>query len=210
MNGMMNRNMNRMTFKICGLTRPCDVLAAVQAGAAFCGFVNVPNSPRYVTLEEIRTLLALLPPSVGGVCVVRDASLESVQALIDSVHPLAVQLHGNETPEFAQSLHGAEVWKAFHLRNLQDAARAAEFPAARIIADSASGGSGQTCDWPLVAALVRQSPVPVFVAGGITPQNAAHARKITGAAGVDLASGVESAPGIKSELLLKSLQESLH
>lgn len=199
--------MSRMTFKICGLTRPCDVLAAVRAGAAFCGFVNVPTTPRYVTLEEIRGLIALLPPSVGGVCVVRDASLETVQALIDSVHPRAVQLHGNETPEFAQSLRGTEVWKAFHLRNPQDVARAAEFPAARIIADAASGGSGQTCDWSLVSALVRHSPVPVFVAGGITPQNAALALKITGAAGVDLASGVESAPGIKSESLLKSLQK---
>ena len=189
----------RYEIKICGLTRREDVLAAAEAGADYVGFVLVPSSKRYVAPERLAELTKDLPAHVRKVGVFADASLENILASVKAGALDIVQLHGNEAPEYAEQLksEGLRVWKAAHLRQEADVDFYADYPAERIVADAAEGGSGKRSSWELAAKLARRKCV--MLAGGITPENASEALEKVNPAGLDLASGVEEAPGIKSK-----------
>ncbi|MDO4569856.1 MAG: phosphoribosylanthranilate isomerase [Planctomycetia bacterium] len=197
-------------IKICGLTRAEDVLLAARAGASFVGFVHVPTSPRFVSKEQIKSLFESVPDSIKKVCVVQNLPLDDAKQLVRTLRPDVIQLHGSESPDYARALaEGCQtvVWKALHLRSSADVAAAADFPADRIVADAAQGGSGQTCDWTLVRELAHKKDV--MLAGGINPSNARDALRDTNARGLDICSGVESAPGIKSIEKIAAFFESL-
>ncbi len=193
----------RRYLKICGLTRAEDVAAAAAAGVTHVDFVLVPGSARAVSLAEAAVLAAAAPPGVKTVCVLRNPSPAEVAEVISAVKPDVVQLHGDESPALARSITGAEVWKAVVLRTLADVERAADFPAAVLVADSGEGGSGVCGDWRLVTALARRRAV--LVAGGITPENAVRALRVTGAAGVDTSGGVEEKRRCKSRVKIDDL-----
>lgn len=179
--------------KICGLTRPADVIMAAEAGADYLGFVLIPSSPRFTRPE----LLRCAPPGVKTVCVVAGMTAFEINDLIEQFGPDVIQLHGGEPPETARAIRGAEVWRAFHLASGREVEEAAAYPAARIVADAARGGSGTACDWQWPRLLAERKSV--MLAGGITAENAIRAAACGKIAGLDVASGSEILPGIKSK-----------
>ena len=193
-----------MLLKICGITRTEDMAAAERAGADYTGMILVPGTPRFVPLERIPALMAA--NRCKKVFVVRDMPLHEINALIGEFHPDAVQLHGNESAEYARSVAGTEVWKAINLNSEAALAEAEQFPCAMIVADS-GGGTGRPCRWDLAARLA--SVRPVFLGGGITPDNVCGAVAQVHPAGIDVSSGVESAPGVKDPVLIQTLAERI-
>ncbi len=193
-----------MLLKICGITRPEDMAAAELAGAAYTGMILVPGTPRFVPRDRIPVLMAAA--RTKKVFVVRDMLLNELNALIAEFHPDAIQLHGNESADYARSVTGTEVWKAFNLNSENVLAEADAFPCAVVVADS-GGGTGHPCRWDLAARLA--SARPVFLGGGITPDNVRNAINQVHPAGIDVSSGVESTPGIKDHLLIQKLAERI-
>ena len=193
-----------MLLKICGITRPEDMAAAEQAGATYTGMILVPGTPRFVPRERIPALMAAA--RCKKVFVVRDMPLDELNNLITEFRPDAVQLHGNESADYARSVVGAEVWKAFNLNSETVLAEAEAFPCSMVVADS-GGGTGHPCRWDLAARLA--SVRSVFLGGGITPDNVREAINQVHPAGIDVSSGVESAPGVKDRLLIQKLAERI-
>ena len=190
-----------MMLKICGMTRLEDVRYAASAGVDFIGAIIVPGSKRQITPEQAATLFSAAPPA-KSVLVVRDMELEQLQALVDTLHPYAVQLHGSEPPEYAKALTGAHIWKACNLKDEDSLNQILDYPAEMLVADS-GGGTGRTCDWTLAAKLARHRPI--FLAGGITLDNIQEAIAAVQPAGIDIAGGAECAPGIKDHDKIRQL-----
>lgn len=186
-------------IKICGIRTVKDALAAMEAGADLIGFNFYPKSPRYVEVGMCRNIMAVVRryPRVTCVGVFVNASLAEIRATIDTLGLNLVQLHGDETPELLRSLNG-QAYKAF--RGIP-----ADIPgyerqdAPMFLVDAAVkglyGGSGVTADWTGAAELAKK--YPLLLAGGLTPENVADAVRRVKPWGVDVASGVESAPGEK-------------
>ena len=193
-----------MLLKLCGITRPEDMAAAERAGAAYTGMILVPGTPRFVPRDRIPVLMAAA--RTKKVFVVRDMPLGELNDLIAEFSPDAVQLHGNESADYARSVTGTEVWKAVNLNSEATLAEAEAFPCATVVADS-GGGTGRPCRWDLAARLA--SARPVFLGGGITPDNVRNAINQVHPAGIDVSSGVESTPGIKDHLLIQKLAERI-
>ena len=196
-----------MIVKICGITRLEDAEAAVAAGASAIGFIFWPNSPRFVEPHRARKIAAALPPFVTAVGVFVNQPLDYVNGVARLVGVGAVQLHGDETPEFAASVAapvikalsvGADVrvWRS-RVRLLLDV----HDPVAR-------GGTGRTIDWAAAADLAAQRDI--LLAGGLTPDNVADAVARVRPFGIDVSSGVERAPGIKDHQRLRALFEAMH
>ncbi|MBS0856532.1 MULTISPECIES: bifunctional indole-3-glycerol-phosphate synthase TrpC/phosphoribosylanthranilate isomerase TrpF [unclassified Tatumella] len=180
--------------KVCGLTRSEDAAAAWQAGAVYGGIIFAQGSPRQVSLRQAEEIVAAAPLKFVGVF--RDQPAEEVAGIASHLRLSAVQLHGSESAEFIAALRQQlpsqiAIWKAFsisdHLpeRNLPDTDR--------YLFDNGNGGSGQRFDWSL---LQGQDLHNVMLAGGLNAENCAEAA-LTGCAGLDFNSGVETAPGIK-------------
>ncbi len=186
--------------KICGLTRPADARAAVVAGADLLGLNFWPGSKRCVDLERARELAAAAraagPVAVVGVFVNADpAEVASVRSkvLLDYV-----QLHGDEPPEHCAAL-GGRVIKAFAPTAASELPKLAAYRCDMVLLDALCtgyGGSGRTGDWQLAQSAVAAGH-RVLLAGGLQPDNVAAAIAAVAPWGVDVASGVESAPGIK-------------
>ena len=190
-----------MLLKICGITREEDAWCAASCGADFIGAIHVESSKRFVTIEEAKRIFAAAK-SAKAILVVRDMELEKLQAIIDDVHPYAVQLHGCESADYAVRLKNVKIWKAFNVNMLNNLQEAVDFPADMIVADS-GGGMGKPCDWTRAAELARHRSI--FLAGGITPENVSEAITAVHPVGIDVAGGVESAPGIKDHEKIKKL-----
>ena len=193
-----------MLLKLCGITRPEDMAVAERAGADYVGMILVPGTPRFVPRERIPVLMAAV--HCKKVFVVRDLPLGELNALIAEFRPDAVQLHGNESADYAQAVTGTDVWKAFNLNSEAALAEAEAFPCSMVVADS-GGGTGHPCRWDLAARLA--SVRPVLLGGGITPDNVREAIAQVRPAGIDVSSGVESAPGIKDHTLIQKLAERI-
>ena len=193
-----------MFLKICGITRTEDMASAEQAGADYVGMILVPGTPRFVPRGRIPVLMAAA--RCKKVFVVRDMPLSELNALIAEFRPDAVQLHGNESADYARAVTGAAVWKAFNLNSEAALAEAEAFPCSIVVADS-GGGTGRPCRWDLAARLA--SVRPVFLGGGITPDNVREAVARVRPAGIDVSSGVESVPGVKDRNLIRKLAERI-
>lgn len=193
--------------KICGLRTPADVEAAAAAGAGYVGLVFFPRSPRHLELPAARDLALAAPVGLAKVGLVVDADDATLQAITDAVPLDMLQLHGRESPARVAAVKarfGLPVMKAVGVAEAADLAAIAEYEAVadQILVDAKArkgaalpGGNGLAFDWRLIAG--RQWQRPWMLAGGLTPGNVAEAVRLTGAAQVDVSSGVESAPGVK-------------
>ncbi|MCR9111134.1 phosphoribosylanthranilate isomerase [Marivita sp. XM-24bin2] len=204
--------------KICGLTRPEDVSAAAEAGAAYAGFVFFPKSPRNVTIETARDLAVDVPVGVAKVALVVNADDALLDAITGAVPIDIVQLHGAETPERVAEIRartGLPVMKAVGVADAEDVAALDlyEEVADQILVDAKPpknaelpGGNGVAFDWRLISA--RRWSKPWMLAGGLIPDNVAEAIALTGAKQVDVSSGVEASPGIKDAGLVRDFIEA--
>ena len=191
-------------IKICGLTRPQDAQAAAELGADAVGLVFYAKSKRCVDAAQAAEIVATLPPEVAKVALFVNESAEQICRILGTVPIDIVQFHGDEAPEFCRQF-GKPYWKAVRVQSAQDIAEAAEryADAAALLLDAhiegQYGGTGQVFDWRLLPATM---PLPWILSGGLNPGNVAAAVRQTGAAWVDVSSGVEQAPGIKNRDLM--------
>jgi phosphoribosylanthranilate isomerase len=184
--------------KICGITNLDDALAAAEAGADALGFIFVPGTPRYVTVEQAKDIVACLPPFVTRVGVFANQSLSSVLAIMNSVPLDLVQLHGDESPEYCAAL-GDRAIKSLRVKDGSSLAEMASYRACAYLLDTYMpdrlGGTGATFDWELAREAAQYGPV--ILAGGLGPDNVAQAIRVARPAAVDTSSGVEASPGRK-------------
>ena len=208
--------------KICGLSTPEGVTAALEGGAAFLGFVFFERSPRNLTPEAAARLVAPLRNRRGPVrtvAVTVDPDDALVDRLMATLKPDLIQVHGKETPsrvrEIAQR-SGAGVIKAFSVSSSADVQQAGAFDGvvehlmfdARPIEGSVlPGGTGARFDWSLLAG--RRFSRPHFLAGGLDPWNVGEAIKVSGAPLVDVSSGVERGPGLKDPALITAFLDAV-
>lgn len=204
--------------KICGLTTPTTRDAAIQARATHLGFVFFPPSPRHLAHEQAAALAAPVPAHIARVGVFVDADDAALEAAIAAAHLTVLQLHGDETP--ARTAHvrarfGLETWKAVPVRTAQDIAATAAYKGAadRLLLDAKApegaplpGGNGLRFDWAILA--VTRPPMPWGLSGGLTAATVADAARSTNAPLVDVSSGVETAPGVKSVDLIRQFIEA--
>jgi len=198
--------------KICGLTTPETLDAALAGGAAFVGAVVFPKSPRHLAPLHAATLFERARGKAKIVAVTVDADDALLTEIALILKPDLIQLHGSETParaERVRTLTGAGIVKALPVRAHEDFAEAEAwepfvdhlmFDAKPPGRSEPSGGVGARFDWTLLAG--RAFRRPWFVAGGLTPDNVAQAIRVSGAPMVDVSSGVESAPGVKDPALI--------
>jgi len=183
-------------IKICGITNLDDALAACRMGADALGFVLAP-SPRQVSPEQARAIIAALPPLVNTVGVFVDATPVEVSELRRFCGLDWVQLHGDENEDYAAAL-GRRVIKALRV-SVERIPDAAAYPGCPLLLDTyhpqAVGGTGQSFDWSLAQAVARQRPI--ILAGGLTPDNVSRAIKQVQPFAVDVSSGVEKQKGVK-------------
>lgn len=211
--------MSGVLVKICGLSTPDTVAAAVEAGADWLGFVLVPVSPRFVTAEAAAVLAAPVRGRAKVAVLLVAPDDDAVDAALAAVRPDAVQLHGSETPERVAALKAriaqAEVWKALPVETAGDLDAAAAYGVAdRLLLDAKppagadrTGGHGAAFDWSLLAD--RSLDRPWFLAGGLTPANVAAALHTTGAVAADVSSGVERERGVKDAALVRRFVQAV-
>ncbi len=193
--------------KICGLRTVADVEAVARAGAAYFGLNFFPSSPRFVSLPLARELALAAPTGLAKVALVVDADDATLDAIVAAVPLDMLQLHGHESPERVAQVrarYGLPVMKVLGVADEADLGPLMEYSLAadQIMIDAKApkgavlpGGNGVTFDWRLLVG--RKWLRPWMLAGGLTPANVAEAVRLTGARQVDVASGVESAPGVK-------------
>jgi phosphoribosylanthranilate isomerase len=194
--------------KICGLKTLADLEAVATAGAAYAGLNFFPRSPRCVTLDEARALALAAPEGLCKVALTVDADDATLDAIVAEVPLDMLQLHGHESPARVAELklrHGLPVMKVIGVAEEADLALILDHSlvADQIMIDAKApkgavlpGGNGLAFDWRLLVG--RRWLRPWMLAGGLTAQNVAEAIRLTGARQVDVASGVESAPGVKN------------
>ncbi len=198
-----------MFVKICGITRVEDARAALEEGATALGFVFWPQSPRYVDPERARSIVAALPPAVVAVGVFVNQPADQVNRVAERVGLRVIQLHGDETPSFATAMN-RPVMKALSLAN--GSSEAESWPEDVILLVDADdvdrrGGTGRKANWAAAAALAARRRI--VLAGGLTPENVRQAIARVRPFGIDVSSGVESAPGIKDGDKLAALFEAV-
>ncbi len=215
-------------IKFCGLSTPETVAAAVGAGAGWLGFVFFPRSPRHLEPAQAAALIADVPPGVGRVAVLVDAD----DALIDAVLGAGIdtlQLHGRETPERIAAVKartGRQVWAARGVATRADiaAAIAGAGPADKLLLDAKPpaggapselpggvsmlpGGNGVAFDWRLMLGV--QPPLPWGLSGGLDVGNVGAALAVLKPAFVDVSSGIEESPGVKSVAKIRAFADAV-
>lgn len=187
-------------IKFCGLTRAEDVRLAVELGADYIGLVFAPRSPRRLLLGQARMLRELVPEEIGVVTLVMDNPRNEIDQIIESLQPDLLQFHGAEDDAFAGSFP-RPFWKAIAMGGQDGGAFAslAAYPSASgFLFDGhgagEQGGSGQRFDWRQMPAV---SDRPCLLAGGLSPDNVGLALRTARPWGVDVSSGIETAPGEK-------------
>ncbi len=208
-----------LTVKICGLRTPETLHAAIEAGADWVGFVFFPKSPRHVSLDEARALGPLVAGRAQKVALLVDAPDAMIADVIAALQPDFLQLHGHETPERVGKIKqrfGVPLIKAVGIAGQDDLiqARAYERVVDWMLYDAKPpkqavlpGGNGVSFDWTLLKEAGKQHHF--MLSGGLDADNVANALAITGAAGVDVSSGVESAPGIKDTKRIKAFMAAV-
>ncbi len=198
-------------IKICGLTTPDAVDAAVDAGATHIGLVHFEASPRHLSLADAAKLRQRVPKEVKVVLLTVNMEPKPTAEALQEVQPDVLQLHGKETPEWLgliKSNSQIEVWKAVGVKDRASLEKAERFKDAahRMLYDAAAGvlpgGNGLLLDWRLL--MNYRHIMPWGLAGGLNPGNVADAIRYTGAELVDASSGVESAPGVKDTAKIRA------
>lgn len=201
--------MSRLKVKVCGMTRVADALLASELGATAVGLVFWKESPRCVRTETARAIVEALPREVTPVGVFVDPDIRTVEDTVEEVGLRAVQMHGNESAGFCVDLSrrtGVDVLKAVSLRGPTSVDRAVALPESLTVLLDAhdpvkKGGTGRQVDWSLAAAVASQRRV--YLAGGLSPANLVEAVTAVRPYGVDVSSGLETAPGLKDAGLME-------
>jgi phosphoribosylanthranilate isomerase len=185
--------------KICGITNLPDAMCAVEAGADAIGMVFCDASPRCVTPSAAAEIVRALPPFVVKVGVVVNAASDVVNRCVSECGLNMLQFHGDEDPDFCRQF-GLMSMKAFRIRDGSSLQALPQYRTDAWLLDAFTpgklGGTGETFNWDL-AVQAREMGRPIFLAGGLTPENIAAAIKKVRPYGVDVSSGVEAAPGKK-------------
>jgi phosphoribosylanthranilate isomerase len=195
-----------MLIKICGIKRADDARAAVEEGASAIGIIFWPGSPRVATLAEAETVVAAVPAGVMTVGVFVDPTRVELDTVMARVPLAAVQLHGNESPAFVDSLP----WQVIKALSVPDAGPLPDltpWTGVRVLIDAHDpvrrGGTGRLVDWARAAALAATRPV--ILAGGLRPDTVGEAIARVRPSGIDVSSGVEASPGVKDRAKLRAL-----
>lgn len=189
--------------KICGITNLHDALAAVDAGADALGFNFWPRSPRYISPANAREITNHLPPTVLKVGVFVNGDVKFVLDTFSEAGLGAVQLHGDETPDYCKHLAGRYVIKAFGATDKFDWSAVSRYDVQAIMLDSKDevlrGGTGRVFDWSVAQREGQSVKSPaLFLAGGLSPENVAEAIASVGPYAVDACSSLELSPGKKN------------
>jgi phosphoribosylanthranilate isomerase len=203
-----------LDIKICGLSTPETVAAALDAGASHVGFIFFPKSPRNVLPELAGQLRQAAIGRAKAVAVTVDASDEQLDAIVSGMQPDMLQLHGKETPERVAQVkarYGLAVIKALSVSTADDLAAVQTYRgvADKMLLDAKApkgselpGGNGVTFDWTLLNGL--DADVDYMLSGGLNAGNVGAALKIANPPGLDISSGVESAPGVKDVAMIRA------
>lgn len=209
----------RTRAKICGITRPQDIQAAVQAGVDAIGFVFYKPSPRYVTIELAQQLAQLIPPYINIVGLFVNASAQDIAQVLEQVPLDIIQFHGDETAQQCQQIaqYNKRRWyKAIQIKpdaknsdiitTIQQYQQAG---ASAMLLDAwhpeLKGGTGHSFDWSQFPKL----DIALILAGGLKPENIEDAIQTTQAYAVDVSGGVESAKGIKDQQLVERFMQGV-
>jgi phosphoribosylanthranilate isomerase len=202
-----------VVVKICGIKTSSILDAAIDAGADMVGFMHFTRSPRHVSIEDLATLIGEARGRIQT-CVVLVNPDNSCVAEVAALGPDWIQLHGPESPHRVEAIRaeaGVEIMKAVPIGSADDVSHVPQFAevADRILLDAKPpkgadrpGGLGHTFDWNLLKAL--DPSIPFMLSGGLTPDTVADAIKTLRPFGVDVSSGVESAPGVKDKRLVEA------
>lgn len=197
-------------IKICGITNLADAQTVIEAGADALGFIFFEKSPRYLSIEKAAEISRQLP-ALMRVGIFVNAPAEFILRAISEVGLTMLQFHGDEPPEFCAQF-GLMNMKAFRIRDEQSLAAIPNYQTAAYLLDAFSattlGGSGEKFNWDL-AIEAQKFGKPIFLAGGLTPENVADAVKKVQPFGVDVSSGVESAPGKKDATKVRAFIEAV-
>lgn len=202
----------RTRVKICGITRPEDAQAAVNAGADAIGLVFYAPSPRAVTLEQAQNIAAVVPPFVTITALFVNPTHAEVQKVLDSVRIDLIQFHGDEDEHFCEQFNTSYI-KAIRVRQAQDVvAHSLRFPSAlAFLLDSykpgVPGGTGESFDWSLIP---EQTSKPIILAGGLTVDNVAVAIQQVQPFAIDLSGGVEAEKGIKDASKIEAFMNEVY
>ena len=203
-----------VAVKICGITGSAAIDAALSAGATYGGLVFHPDSPRFVSLEQAQALAGQMRGRLKIVALIADMDDAKIEALVRTVRPDFLQLHGSESVARTAEIRarfGLPVIKALPVAEASDLDIAADFEkvADMLMFDARppkgalrGGGHGAAFDWKLLQN--RRFIKPWFLAGGLMPENVARAVELSGAEQVDVSSGVESAPGVKDAARIRA------
>ena len=206
-----------LVIKICGIKTPDMLETVIAGGADMVGFMHFQRSPRHASVEQIADLISQARGRIDTSVVLVNPD-NSCVAEIAALGPDWIQLHGPETPHRVEAIRaeaGVEIMKALPIGSAEDVAHVADFieVADRILVDAKPpkgadrpGGLGETFDWSLLKAL--DPSVPFMLSGGLTPQTVADAIRTVRPFGVDVSSGVESAPGVKDKRLIEAFMRN--
>ncbi len=205
--------MKRVRVKICGITLIEQATAIAALNVDALGFILYKNSPRYIKPAKIRPIISALPPFVKTVGVFVNESIDNlIKIMLLSGLDLA-QLSGDESPDYCRQLTEKSInWiRSFRIRDSADLEQTALFQTNFILldawSDDAFGGTGKTFDWEMIDKLPNR--FEIILAGGINIDNVTNAIKTVQPYGIDISSGVEEAPGIKSIEMVKALLEQI-
>ncbi len=206
-------------IKICGLKTEAAIEAAIDSGATQCGFIFFAKSPRHVEISQAATLRQAIAGRAALVAVTVDAEDGYLDEIVGAVKPDLLQLHGSETPGRVAEIkarYGLAVMKAFAIREAGDLNKIAPYRgiADRLLFDAkppkdsdVPGGHGVAFDWQVLESL--DPDLEYMLSGGINAANVAEALARTRPAGLDISSGVESAPGVKDTALIAAFFKAL-
>ncbi len=194
--------------KICGITTLKDGIEAANLGASALGFVFYKKSPRFIEAEKAAQIISKLPPFIKTVGLFVNPSAEEIQALLDICPIDILQLHGEESPAFCSKMP-RKVIKAFRIKGSETFDEIKKYNVQGILLDAyqkgTHGGTGKTFNWDIIPKELSN----VILAGGLSEENIRRAIKAVKPYAVDLSSGVETKPGIKSSTKLRSFFSEL-
>jgi Phosphoribosylanthranilate isomerase len=194
-------------IKICGITNEEDALCAAKCGAAALGFIFYPPSGRYISPEQARQIINILPQSLVKVGVFVNESAAEVKRIVEYCGLDFVQLHGDESPEYCCQFPSAQVIKAVELKNEDDLSHALGYDVAAILVDSRHaglyGGTGKKANWELAQCIKNKKLL--ILSGGLNGENIKEAIEKIAPHALDINSGVEKSPGKKDHIKLARL-----
>ncbi len=194
-------------IKICGITRREDALCAAESGADALGFIFHPKSPRYITVERARAIVAELPEGIVTVGVFVNRPAEEVERTMEACGLDLIQLHGDESSAYCRRFPAGRVIKAIALRTAEELGQLADYEVRAFLVDARDagryGGTGKRADWELAARLGESHPL--ILAGGLAEENIAEALASVAPGAVDINSGGEQSPGIKDHDRLRRI-----